>query len=241
MRLSFLEHIPNHKESILVFTDGSKSDAGVGFGVIFPNFNRSGRLPDQSSIFTAECFAILTALKEIASHPRQDYVICCDSSSALQAIEHFNTTQPVVLEILEWLYLVGSRGRHVSFCWCPAHVGIVGNEEADSLAKAATSHISIIRCPLPLNNLYPIIRSVMLDAWQFFWDLENQKMSEIAKSVRPWKYYPMVRKHEVILARLRIGHSRLTHGFFMCRGPQLFCEDCLVPLTVRHLIIGCPR
>ena len=70
MRLSFLEHISNRKESILVFIDGSKSDAGVGFGVIFPNFNRSGRLPDQSSIFTAECFAILTALKEIASHPR---------------------------------------------------------------------------------------------------------------------------------------------------------------------------
>ena len=67
--------------------------------------------------------------------------------------------------------------------------------------------INIIRCPLPVNDLYPIICSVMLDAWQFFWDLENQKMSEIAKSVRPWKYYPMVRKHEVILARLRIGHS----------------------------------
>ena len=46
MRLSFLEHISDDKESILVFTDGSKSDAGVGFGVIFPNFNRSGRLPD---------------------------------------------------------------------------------------------------------------------------------------------------------------------------------------------------
>ena len=240
IRLSFLEHISDHKESILAFTDGSKSDAGVGLGVIFPNFNRSGRLPDQSSIFTAECLAILTALKEIAFHPRQDYVICCDSISALQAIEHFNTTQPVVLEILDWLYLVCSRGRHVSFCWCPAQVGIVGNEEADSVAKAATSHINIIRCPLPVNDLYPIIRSVMFDAWQFFWDLENKKMSEIAKSVRPWKYYPMVRKHEVILARLRIGHSRLTHGFLMCRGPQPFCEDCIVPLTVRHLIIECP-
>ena len=80
----------------------------------------------------------------------------------------------------------------------------------------------------------------MLDAWQFFWDLENKKMREIAKSVCPWKYYPMVRKHEVILARLRIGHSRLTHGFLMCRGLQPFYEDCIVPLTVRHLIIECP-
>ena len=65
-------------------------------------------------------------------------------------------------------------------------------------------------------------------------------MNEITKSVRPWKYYPMDRKHEVVLARLRIGHSRLTHGFLMCGGPQPFCEDCLVPLTVRHLMVECP-
>ena len=113
------------------------------------------------------------------------------TTAQLSFFEHFNSTQPVVLEILEWLYLVGSRGRRVSFRWCPAHVGIVGNEEADSIAEAATSHINIIRCPLPVNDLYPIIRSVMFAAWHFFWDRENQKMSEIAKSVRPWKYYPM--------------------------------------------------
>ena len=73
-----------------------------------------------------------------------------------------------------------------------------------------------------------------------FGTLKIKKMSEVAKSVRPWKYCPMVRKHEVILARLRIGHSRLTHGFLICRGPQPFCEDYIVPLTVRHLIIECP-
>ena len=65
-------------------------------------------------------------------------------------------------------------------------------------------------------------------------------MNEITKSVRPWKHYPMTRKKEVILSRLRIGHTRLTHGFLMCGEPQPFCEDCLVPLTVQHLLIECP-
>ena len=65
-------------------------------------------------------------------------------------------------------------------------------------------------------------------------------MKEVASSVRPWKYTALPRKEEVILARLRIGHTRLTHSFLMEKGPQPYCEDCLVPLTVRHLLVECP-
>ena len=88
-------------------------------------------------LFTAESFAILTALKEIASHSRENYVILSDSKSVLQAIEHFNTAQPIIIEILEWIYLIESRGSNISLCWSPAHVCMKGNERADSLAKAA--------------------------------------------------------------------------------------------------------
>ena len=83
LRLLFLEHFSSHENSISIFTDGSKSGAGVGFGVIFPTFSRSGRLPNQSSIFTAECYAILTALKEIVSHPGKHFTILSDSKSVL--------------------------------------------------------------------------------------------------------------------------------------------------------------
>ena len=30
----------------------------------------------------------------------------------------------------------------------------------------------------------------------------------------------------------------MTHGFLMADQP--FCDDCLVPLTVRHLLVECP-
>ena len=32
----------------------------------------------------------------------------------------------------------------------------------------------------------------------------------------------------------------MTHGFLMSGDHQPFCEDCLVPLTVRHLMVECP-
>ncbi|KAK3869595.1 hypothetical protein Pcinc_025118 [Petrolisthes cinctipes] len=48
-RSLFLEHAFTHMDSLHVYTDGSKSDAGVGFGVVFPDFSRGGRLPSVMS------------------------------------------------------------------------------------------------------------------------------------------------------------------------------------------------
>ena len=42
------------------------------------------------------------------------------------------------------------------------------------------------------------------------------------------------------MTRLRIGHSRLTHVHLLEGNPQPYCDDCLVPLTVRHLLVECP-
>ena len=149
------------------------------------------------------------ALKEIASRHKENYVICCDSKSVLQAIGHFNTFHPIVLEIMEWLHLLKSRKIKVSFCWSPAHIGIAGNEEVDFLAKAAINNNTIIKSPIPSSDVFPIIRSALSDAWSFSWQLENQKMREITGSIHPWKYSPLTRKNEVILCRLRIGHTRV--------------------------------
>ena len=53
-RQLFTEHFECHRDSVCIYTDGSKSNAGIGFEVVFPNFNFSGALPASASIFTAE-------------------------------------------------------------------------------------------------------------------------------------------------------------------------------------------
>ena len=32
----------------------------------------------------------------------------------------------------------------------------------------------------------------------------------------------------------------MTHGYLMADEYPPFCEDCLVPLTVRHILVECP-
>ena len=67
-------------------------------------------------------------------------------------------------------------------------------------------------------------------------------MKEITSSTQPcWSYQGMPRKWETVLCRLRIGHTRLTHGFLMSGSNPPDCDDCLVPLTVRHIICECPK
>ena len=243
IRTIFYEHIECHSDSVHVFTDGSKSNAGVGYGVVFPTVERSGPLPSSASIFTAELHGILKATRDIILREESHFTLFCDSSSVLQSLSIFNSRHPLVLEILEWLLIAKRRGKEISFCWVPAHVGISGNERADALAKSATTMIVPRHFKLPYRDMFPVIKQKVQSQWQQCWESlqhTNTKMRRITSSSLPWQYTPMPRRWETALCRLRIGHTRLTHGYLMSADPQTYCMDCLVPLTVAHLLVECP-
>ena len=243
MRSIFYDHAESHSTSVNIFTDGSKSDAGVGFGVIFPTMERSGTLSPSASIFTAELNGVLKAVQEIILSEEISFTIYCDSKSVLQSLSQFNPRHPLVLEILEWLLLAKRRGKEVAICWVPAHVGVVGNELADELAKSAASSVVPRNHKLPYRDFFPHIRQSVKNKWQQCWEalrLTNKKMRGITSSTRPWHYASMPRRWETALCRLRIDHTRLLHGYLMSASPQTFCMYCPVPLTVEHLLVECP-
>ena len=118
---------------------------------------------------------------------------------------------------------------------------MLGNENADVLAKEGARNCRPMKCALPYRDFIPSIKSQTRESWQFLWDLQDgNKMREITKVTRPWTYSSLTRRRETALCRLRIGHTRLTHGFLMSGDPQPYCRDCLVPLTIKHLLIECP-
>ena len=48
------------------------------------------------------------------------------------------------------------------------------------------------------------------------------------------------RRDSVLLNRLRIGHTRLTHSFLLSGDDDLpECGTCQCPLTVKHILIEC--
>ena len=201
-----------------------------------------GRLSDNASIFTAELTAISKSLEIVSTLQGSNFTIYSDSLSALSAICEYNSQHPIIQRIQEWLYRLSSKFKSVNFCWVPAHVGIAGNELADHEAKSAISGDGNIYQYIPQSDMKWIIRSHVKGKWQARWSglASNKKYKEIREDIKHWpSSYQYNRRAEVILSRLRIGHTRLTHGFLLEGGIAPVCSFCNSPLTIEHILVYC--
>ena len=47
------------------------------------------------------------------------------------------------------------------------------------------------------------------------------------------------RKEEIILSRLRIGHSHITHSYLLKKEEAPYCIPCQKPYTIKHMLTEC--
>ena len=238
-----LEHLSSYEEWTLTFTDGSKTDEGVGCAFVSGRNTRSFSLPEHATVFTSELIAITKALCFIQVSDEALHLILSDSLSSLLAIRAFNPTNPLVQDILSLLTSLNRAGKTVNFCWIPSHVGIAGNELADAAARRAASVACTRRLPLPAQDYYPKINTFLRSQWQRGWSaLTSNKLKELKPSLRPWPSSSRrSRGEEVTLCRLRIGHCYATHGYLLRGEDRPMCGHCHVPLTVAHVLLSCPQ
>jgi hypothetical protein len=172
------------------------------------------------------------------------FLICSDSLSSLQAIDTLYSPHALVQEIHSLLASLSSRDVTVVFCWVPGHVGIQGNELADRAAKAATEKVLTDNNRLCFNDLKNFFKSLLKTNFQEMWDKEiNNKLKEIKTTVTPWdSSIRSTRREEVVLTRLRIGHALFTHSYlFSLDKIPPRCITCNAILSVRHVLIECPK
>ena len=127
------------------------------------------RLPDDSSIYTAELRAILLALRHVYYSKGKSFLILSDSLSSLQSILNLKYDHPILVRILE-LYTEMTRSRReIVFIWFPGHVGIRGNSAADSAAKDALDGDISVEL-IPFSDLKSRTNKYILELWQSEWD-----------------------------------------------------------------------
>ena len=227
-----------------IYTDGSKVERKVASAYVCPYGTMSYRLRDGCSIFTAEVEAIDKALKYVKVSSVERFVIFSDSMSVLQAIESQESKNPLVNRVLQACQQILSNGKFITFCWLPSHRDIRGNEDADRAAKNALSKAQPEKFELPCTDVFMKIQPFISSLWQKRWDKEvGNKLHTIMPQIDD-KYYSGCRnrKDEVIINRLRIGHTRLTHSFRMENRPHPpLCDQCEGDheLTVKHILIEC--
>lgn len=243
-RAKFYELLSQYPEYKTLYTDGSKSSAGLGCAFVSDGRTFPFRLAEQGTILTAELYAIYQALIYVSAQTYRKWLIFTDSYNSLVCLIERKYSHPLVSKSLILLRSLILDGYRLVLTWIPSHVGIPGNELADAAAKSAT----ILQLPL-INicihtDLYPIIKTFIRDTVQCRWELESgtNKLSNIKSDFFSLLPVPPVRSHAVRLNRLRLGHCYFTHGHMMSSDQPANCEFCAhSPASVLHLLSDCPR
>ena len=96
---------------------------------------------------------------------------------------------------------------------------------------------------IPFRDLSRPIAQSMQEEWQRQWNgTGNNKLKEIKPMLRKQKYRSFKERwKEVVLARICIGHSRLTHGYLIEKVEPPKYENCDKQLTIKHIIGECPK
>ena len=169
-----------------IYTDGSKEDSKVGCAVISDNHSNMQRIPDDSSIFTAEAKAVDLALDFISTcDANNKFIIFSDSLSVLKAMNHTSSKNPQIQKLLEKCHELLTY-KEIGLCWIPSHIGIQGNEMVDKQAKTSLS-LEPTSFKIPFSNFKPSINKYILEEWQTSWNnsignkLLDIKVSKVAK------------------------------------------------------------
>ena len=223
-----------------IYTDGSKDGEKVGCAFLYGNHFSSLRIPDGSSVFTAEAKAIDLALDFIDSCFLHDkFLIFSDSLSVLKALNHTSSKNSQIQKLLEKHHKIANT-KEILFCWLPSHVGIIGNEIADRKAKDSL-HLNMSTFEIPFNSFKPLINKYILSEWQKSWDTATFNKRHAIKPVvgNNSSAIRNVRREDVVITRLRIGHTRFTHSYILNREEQPFCIACNQHITVKHILTDC--
>lgn len=241
-----------------IFTDASKLtiDSNVGASVWIPKYKiiLSYKCPPLSSVFSGESVAILEAILYATSHSISKAIIFTDSKSCLQAImsNQFKSKSrsPLVLKIKEALFSNHQAGLNVVLAWIPGHVGITGNETADSCAKLAASLGNLDQYIVYSHDLVSTCQLQLYTTWDKHWQkskcIKGKFYGQLQISIptKPWffKFKKVKKVTTSTICRLRLGHSCTPVFLNKIRvRDHSLCECGLDEGTTEHIFFECIR
>ncbi|XP_062714797.1 uncharacterized protein LOC134291286 [Aedes albopictus] len=231
----FLERIRGrYSDYVINYTDGSKLGNRVGIGVHGTNPEQHHRLPTECSVFSAEAAGISQAI--IAPRDCAALVVT-DSNSVISAIENVKSKHPFIQGIQAAL---DAPKHRTVLMWVPGHCGIHGNERADVLAGIGRNSPFLTR-KIPADDAKKWIKDTIRQAWSNEWRRNRTLFLRKAKpTTEPGEDLPY-RRDQIVLSRLRTGHTRASHNMAASNsGFRRQCENCDTPNTVEYFLCDCP-
>ncbi|GFV06862.1 RNase H domain-containing protein [Trichonephila clavipes] len=166
---------------VICYTDGSKIDGRVGFAfVVFrsgvESENFQFRIRDERTVFVAELLCLNFAVKWITEHNSviSEYLICTDSLSSLDSLKCISSSNNIIVEIQNQLKSLRDKNISIDFAFVLGHTGVLGNEQADWLAKAATKRKIDIEVNIPKSFYKKSTKERMVKSWNQEYLISNK-------------------------------------------------------------------
>ena len=174
---SFKSTVEPTNNEITIYTDGSKMKEGVGSGFVILQHSKvihrdNFALPSKYTVFMAEIHALHKAGQYILkNHSKYKNIkICCDSQAAILAVKNTNIKSKLVANTVSIWNIVANRNITVTLEWVKAHIGILGNELADTQAKMGAQNPNKPNTEiLPWGEKKNCIEEFVREKWKDRW------------------------------------------------------------------------
>ena len=194
----------------------------------------SWRLKQQQ--LDTDLFNSLHMLKQ-QKHQSTALLALCTGNTA-----HIPTKEnPFICHIMNLLWSLSDKGTRVCFCWVPSHCGIGGNERVDQLAKETLDQDIDPLASVHYTDMKPLVNYIQ-KLVQTKWDVavHGRDLYLVKPTLGPPKTFQhLTRAEEVVITRLRIGHTKATKFHILSRGPPTGCHHCGQTLTIDHMMLEC--
>lgn len=159
--LSFYSDLLHGKH--VFYTDASiiNSESYVGFALYSPSLNTQHlyKIHSYASVYTSKALALLYCLELILSKKNIDQAsIFTDARSVVEAIssKFIKNQNFLIPSIKDKLRIANHRNFNIAIIWISSHVGILGNEIADHLAKRAIRYGNLLRNPISPSDFFTL-------------------------------------------------------------------------------------
>ncbi len=224
------------------YTDGSVKDNRASAAFVTHGVTYSVRLSDHTTILQAELTAILKALQHATTNQDKRIIIHTDSLSAIHVLK--SRTISDNFEIINNIFTVCKDFAIAPVIhWIPSHIGIAGNEAADTAATGAiTNDVIGITIEPSLSSIRKNIKCAALSKWN---EITKQKDSETVR----WNIqfdltkeqhkclWTLPRELQVQIFKLRLYYR----NFQIVTTKSTTCQHCGENITqmVTHYLAEC--
>ncbi|XP_070385097.1 uncharacterized protein [Dermacentor albipictus] len=188
----------------------------------------------DGSVLSSGSAAAACTVPTLACH-RQSGGGWCDSKPALQALVNPRRAGLTVVLLLAKLTALATAGIPISFHWLPSHVGVAGNEGADTCAKAAH------------HDVVPVTRAVAASDYTrhrlrcLLTSIHPDPRVASGNAPKPLPENGLSKRDRSTLLRSRTGCTWTAARLYAKgRATSPACKRCGDPETLEHLLYACP-